>query len=189
MAALPWSTTTAWAANLLSEQLIELEADEGTRLTVYDDGTGQPIGPGSTLVGHPTIGVGRALDVHGISQDEATTLLNNDIANIETALALLPWYPQLDTVRQGVMVNLCYNMGIRGLETFVRMLGDVGQAEIAIKATMLSMAQADYSAAAGELLNSKWATQVQPSRRDRLIQQLKTGQLALPTFGTATTTA
>ena len=45
--------------------------DEGVRLRVYDDATGEPLHPGMTLKGHPSIGYGRALDVNGISLKES----------------------------------------------------------------------------------------------------------------------
>ena len=39
----------------------QLKRHEGVRLAVYDDATGKPVHAGDTLVGHPTIGVGRLL--------------------------------------------------------------------------------------------------------------------------------
>jgi GH24 family phage-related lysozyme (muramidase) len=61
---------------LLLSQMLERE--EGLRTLVYDDATGKPIGPGSVVQGHPTIGIGRALDVNGITAVEADFLLEND---------------------------------------------------------------------------------------------------------------
>lgn len=59
-----------------------LRAEEGLRLTVYDDATGKPIKPGTLVKGHPTIGIGRALDVNGITEAEAEYLKANDVAKI-----------------------------------------------------------------------------------------------------------
>jgi lysozyme len=165
---------------MIPQQIDELRADEGTRLLVYDDGTGHPIGPGSVLKGHPSIGIGRALDVHGISSTEAVLLNENDIASVEAALSRLDWYPLLDPVRQGVMCNLAFNMGVRGLESFTHMLREIEAGEHDLSASMNAMAAQDFEAAAQQLAASKWATQVQPSRRDRLIAQLRTGMLVTP---------
>jgi lysozyme len=147
---------------MLSQQLSELQIDEGKRLKVYDDATGRPIGPGTLVRGHPTIGFGRALDVHGINEIEALFLLVLDVAAVEDVLTkAFPWYDALDTVRQGVLINLCFNLGFRGLQSFTHMLADVS-------------AQ-NWEAAASELENSLWIHQVQASRSDRLLGQLRTG--------------
>lgn len=111
------------------EQLIrELIRDEGERLTVY-----------RCTAGKRTIGVGRNLDDVGISHAEATqlgittstaiasgisrtqsrSLLNNDIARCERDLdAHLSWWRQLDPVRQRVLLNMCFNLGISSLLGF-----------------------------------------------------------------------
>ena len=47
-----------------------LTADEGMRLDLYDDKTSKTIKPGSVVEGHPTIGVGRALDVFPLTREE-----------------------------------------------------------------------------------------------------------------------
>ena len=126
---------------MLQRQLDELGADEGIRMLVYDDATGRPIGPGTLVRGHPTIGIGRALDVHGIRADEAHYLLANDIAAVEAALSRLDWYQRLDQVRRGVCTNLAFNMGVRGLQSFVGMISDIEAAEHDLTAAMQQLAQ------------------------------------------------
>jgi lysozyme len=158
-------------------QRAELAADEGTRLLVYDDATGRAVTPGYCMRGHPTVGVGRALDVHGLTAAEAEVLFVNDIAAVERALSAVPWYVGLDAVRQGVMVNLCFNLGLRGLLSFITMIADIESAEHDLALTLSLLAGQRFAAAAAELAASKWAHQVQPARRDRLIAQLRTGQL------------
>lgn len=138
-------------------------ADEGLRLLVYDDATGQPIKPGSVVKGHPTIGFGRALDVHGISRDEAAALLANDLYVVEASLGKCAWWAALDQVRRGVCTNLAFNLGVHGLLNFARMIG--------------ALERLDFNAAADELASSRWAHQVQASRSKRLIAQLRTGVL------------
>ena len=152
---------------MLAQQLAELRGDEGTRLTAYDDATGLEIVPGMTVVGHVSIGTGRCLDSrHGISITEAEYLLSIDIATIERRLVSLDWYVGLDPVRRGVMVNLAFNLGFNGLQSFGRMIA--------------ACERRDWDTAAAELLNSRWAEQVQPERRDRLVQQLRTGEIEGP---------
>ena len=148
---------------MLPQQLTELQQDEGLRLYVYDDATGAPIVPGSHVIGHPTIGYGRALDISGITNTEASTLLANNLIALQADLEKLQWYVDLDAVRRGVILNLCYNMGVAGVQKFTRMIG--------------YLESQDWSAASMELSNSKWATQVQRSRSTRLIEQLQTGRL------------
>jgi lysozyme len=106
----------------------------------------------------------RALDVRGVTLTEAQALLANDLTSIETTLSrTYPWFLDLDPVRQGVLTNLAYNLGLHGLASFRRMLN-----AIAIGA---------YANAAAELQDSRWFHQVQQSRSSRLIAQLLTGTL------------
>lgn len=144
-------------------QLDELKSDEGLRLKAYDDATGAEIVPGYQMKGHPSIAYGRALDTNGITVDEAEYLLTNSVDYYEALLGIQPWWKALDTVRQGVITNLAYNIGLAGVLSFRHMIA-------AIQARNWPQARA-------ELLSSKWATEIQPSRRDRLAQQLETGSL------------
>jgi lysozyme len=144
-----------------NELQTDLEQDEGLRLYVYDDANGQPIGPGSHVIGHPTIGIGRALDVHGITKEEATYLLGNDIESIgEQIEAAIPWIGQLDDARAEVLVEMAFNLGINGLLQFKNTLADVKAG--------------NYAKAADEMLESRWASQV-GKRAKRLAEQMRTG--------------
>lgn len=130
--------------------LTELERDEGVRLRPYKD-----------TVGKTTIGVGRNLDDVGISEEEAAHLLSNDVARTVAALdAHLPWWSDLDPVRQRVIVNLAFNMGVGGLLGF--------------KNTLAAVRAGNYVAAANGLLQSKWATQV-GARSQRLAKMMVSG--------------
>jgi len=63
--------------------------------------------PGYALVGHPTIDVGRALDVHGISNAESDVLLGSDIVAIEGKLvAALLCFATLDEARAYVLTKV-----------------------------------------------------------------------------------
>ena len=142
----------------LQEQLIR---DECVKLFVYDDANDNPVVPGYTLVGHPTIGIGRALDVHGISMAEALYLNNDDIKDVQNGLLdSLPWLANLDVVRFAALENMAFNLGVNGLLEFTE--------------TLAAIKQGNYELAAEDMLQSEWAQQV-GDRAKRLAEQIKTG--------------
>jgi lysozyme len=131
----------------------QLVLHEGVRNHAYQDS-----------VGLWTIGVGRNIDKKGpgLSDGEIRILLLNDIAACGEQLDVeIPWWRSEDEVRRDVMVDLCFNMGIHGLLGFVH--------------TLSAWNHHDYEEAARGLMDSKWARDVQPSRRDRLVGMLRTG--------------
>lgn len=129
----------------------ELERDEGKRNKPYRDTTG-----------HLSIGVGRNLDEVGLSDEEISMLLMNDIAFVLKELdEHLPWWRNMDEVRQRVIANMCFNLGIEGLLEFHN--------------TLASMQAKDYRGAAVGMAKSKWAAQV-GDRADRLIHMMRTGE-------------
>ena len=128
----------------------QLRRDEGLRLRPYRD-----------QVGKLTIGIGRNLDDDGISEEEADFLLANDIKNTQVSLfAALPWTVDLDEARQGVLLNMAFNMGLHGLMQF--------------KGTLALVETGDYAGAAQAMLESEWAKQVGP-RAQRLSIQMDQG--------------
>ncbi len=127
----------------------DLVREEGLRLKPYTD-----------TVGKLTIGVGRNLTDKGISREEAMAMLDADVAEVVTALSALPWFGGLNDVRQRVMVDMGFNLGIFGLLAFHR--------------TLASIARGDYVIAAKEMLDSQWAHQV-GDRATRLAQMMRTG--------------
>ena len=128
----------------------QLKRDEGIRLHPYQDS-----------VGKWTIGIGRNLSDVGISEAEATLLLQNDVLAASNALErAFPWVSGLDDVRKAVLVNMAFNMGIAGLAGF--------------KGTLSLIQAGDYAGAAQAMLASKWAEQVGP-RAQRLSIQLESG--------------
>ncbi len=132
----------------IEDQLIR---DEALRLKPYRDS-----------VGKLTIGVGRNLDDVGISQDEAMTLLQNDIEHASAVLRTrLPWTISIDEVRRAALVNMCFNMGIGGLLGFRKFLA--------------ALESGDYKSAAAEMMDSTWYKQV-GDRAHRLSIQIETGE-------------
>jgi lysozyme len=129
----------------------QLQPEEELRLKPYRDSAGKL-----------TIGWGRNLDDRGITTDEATYLLKNDIALVVKQLAVnLPWTSRLDDVRWRVLADMCFNMGIGGLLEF--------------KNTLAAIERGDYAAAATGMLASKWDTQV-AHRAAVLAEMMRTGQ-------------
>lgn len=140
---------------MIEKLTAQLRRDEGTRATAYKDS-----------MGWLTIGVGRLIDsrkpVAGLRPDEIDYLLKNDIADRVQALQkALPWFAKLDQARQGVLINMAFQMGTAGLLAFRQTLGLVRDGK--------------YTEASEQMLKSKWASQT-PERAKRLAEQMKTGE-------------
>ena len=141
---------------MIEKLTAQLRSDEGTKATAYQD-----------HLGFWTIGVGRLIDSRkpgaGLRPDEIDYLLRNDINDRVQALtkALPMLFPKLDEARQGVLVNMAFQLGTSGLLGF--------------KSTLALIAAEKYAEAAEQMLKSKWATQT-PARAKRLAEQMKTGE-------------
>lgn len=152
----------------------ELTRDEGKRNRSYRD-----------TVGKWTIGVGRNLTDVGLSPKERAALLANApnrslaypnlvLTDAEIALLLendierviaqlhanLPWVFKLDGVRQRVLANMCFNMGVSTLLTF--------------RNTLALIQAGKFEDAALAMLRSKWAQQV-GNRAKRLADMMRNG--------------
>lgn len=130
---------------------------------VYDDATGLPITKGSLVIGYPTIGIGRRCDKgNGISEPEAMFLLDNDVARvIAECRSAFPWFDGLDPVRQAVVADMVFNLGLQGFKGFKKMIA-------AIEA-------GDYEEAAKEMVDSRWVIQV-GQRATELAYTMKEGK-------------
>ena len=130
----------------------QLALHEGLRLKPY-----------KCTAGALTIGYGRNLDARGITEAEAEMMLANDIDDFQDRLLReIPWMVDLSPVRQRVLLDMAFNLGISGLLKFQRTLAAVrGQ---------------EYERAAAMMLDSRWATQV-GTRAKRLSRMIATGQI------------
>lgn len=99
--------------------------------------------------GKLTVGYGRNLDDYGIDPQEAEFLLTRDVDRALSLAQGLPYFPSLDPVRQGVVVELIFWLGWAGFKKFVRFSRYMGKG--------------DYRKAAKELLDSRAAEQA-PAR-------------------------
>lgn len=109
-----------------------------------------------------TIGYGRNLEANGVRVVEARQMLNNDLDDaIKTCFEMLPWFRNLDTVRQAVVAELMFNMGWSTFSQFVNTLRAIGEH--------------DFAKAAAGLRNSKWYRDVKKTRGERVARVLETG--------------
>ena len=108
-----------------------------------------------------TIGVGRNLETKGLSRDEALYLLRNDIREITEQLERLGWYRALDPIRQKVIIDMAFNLGLSGLLSFKHMIQ--------------ALNCYDYNTAADEMVDSLWYRQV-GKRAERLVKMMRTGE-------------
>ncbi len=130
-----------------------LKLDEGIRLKPYLDTAEPP---------KLTIGIGRNLDDVGISEQEALILLESDITHLLVNQDIQKIILGHDQTRQSVILNMAFNMGVRGLLKFNNMLS--------------AFESRDYVTAALEMLDSKWAEQV-GDRAIRLAYMMKDGKI------------
>ena len=155
------------------QDLIEkLIVAEGLRLQVYKD-----------TLGIDTIGIGRNLEDRGITKEEldwmdipnidvvyemgiteadAVYLATNDVQIVEEELLRAhPCVDRLDSVRQLILIDMAFNMGVPRLCKFKKMWAAV-EAE-------------DFHTAAKEMLDSRWATQVK-GRATKLANAMHNGE-------------
>lgn len=111
--------------------------------------------------GHMTIGYGHNLE-NGISKEAAEFILQQDMQAAQMAVSRrFEWFKKLNTVRQFVLVDMCFNMGIARLCTFKKFLA--------------ALRHGDFMRAANEMLSSRWAGQVGRRARE-LAEMMKTGE-------------
>lgn len=131
---------------------------------LYDDlirHEGLRLKPYRCTAGKLTIGVGRNLDDVGISPAEALMMLKNDVDALMADLELREIIAPHNEVRQEVLVNMAFNMGVPRLKGFKKMLA--------------ALQRMDYEEAARQALDSKWAKQV-GGRAIELAEKLRTGE-------------
>lgn len=135
--------------------IAELRRDEGVVPYAYQDS-----------LGYWTIGVGRLIDRRKggrLRDDEIDYLLKSDIEELYGLLdEKLPWWRKLDPVRQRVIVNMAFNLGVAGLLGF--------------RNTLKAIEAGDWKRAAAGMLASKWATQV-GERARRLARMMLNGKV------------
>jgi lysozyme len=136
----------------------ELMRDEGIGLKMYTDSEGVP-----------TIGIGHNLRDKPISKEAALFIAGDDVYEVEVGLNThLPWWTKLDEVRQRVLVNMAFNLGVG--PTPENPTGKL----LTFPHTLALIEVGDYATAADMLLHSLWYKQV-GKRAERLIQAMRSG--------------
>lgn len=134
----------------------DVKSSEGCRLVAYKDS-----------LGLWTIGYGHKLEAgidwegHEITQDTADQMLAMDLDEADEQAQNLPEIAGLNGCRTNAVVELVFNMGYGhwlGFENARRALGD-----------------ARWQVAHDQLLASKWAAEVGPTRSQRLAGYFLTG--------------
>ncbi len=144
------------------------------RLVIHE---GLKLEPYKCPAGYWTIGIGRNLITnpitdeekkvvgdwrHGITKNAAFYLLRNDIKRVELDCRQgIPFWKQLDDERQYALLDMAFNMGIKKVLKFKKMLA--------------AMEIGDYRGAAKECLNSKYAKEV-GKRAQRIAKTIETGK-------------
>lgn len=113
-------------------------------------------------VGRTTIGYGRNLDARPLTEDEGARLLEQDLLRLETRLDLaVREMESYCLARRAALVNMAYNLGVRGLFGFRKMWRAIDRG--------------DWEEAADEALDSRWAVQVKVRALD-IAHMLRSGE-------------
>lgn len=147
---------------MVSEKLRDrIILSEGKRTRLYRDTSGEIGFEGRT--GKVTIGVGYNIDDLGLPDDIIMVLLDRTIKNAERDLSRnLPWTDGLDDARREVLVEMCFNLGIKKLMDF--------------HVTLLAVKDGRYADASKAMLISRWADQV-GDRAKNLAKIMEKGEL------------
>ena len=155
----------------MTELLDQLVLHEGLELLPYKDS-----------LGIDTIGIGRNLEHRGLSEEElahigkdisdicewgitkeqAYYLAENDIKIVEEEVCKAhPCVVELDEIRQRVIIDMAFNIGVPRLNKFVKMWKAIDEQ--------------DFAEAKVQMLDSRWANQV-GNRAVRLSNAMDTGE-------------
>ena len=121
---------------------------EGYRARIYTD-----------TVGVRTIGYGCALDI-GWPEPFAAAVAKLQIEAAELECEAFDWYRDLDPMRQSVVIEMVFNLGMAKFQGFRHLID--------------AISRKDYATAAREMLSSLWARQVK-GRAIRLAHIIETG--------------
>lgn len=146
----------------MMDSLDLIKKHEACRLTPYRDSIG-------------VLTIGWGTNIEKITQEEADFLLLNRFHEAEESAAKFPWFVRLDEVRQAVIENMIYNMGLSRFLGFKKFIAAVeaGKWEEAKKEMM-------YNSDGSSL--SPWAKQV-GYRALELAEMMRTGHWPGDTHG------
>ena len=136
----------------------QLKIDEGVKYEVYKD-----------HLGYPTFGIGHLVvegdEEHGkpvgtpVSEDRVNAVFESDVQKfVSESKKVFPNLDDLPEEAQQVIVNMCFNMGAPRLSKFKKFIAAVNDG--------------NWSTAAVEMMDSRWATQV-GKRAERLRDRIQ----------------
>lgn len=132
----------------LDRLLTSIKKHEGYRAKTYKD-----------TEGYDTIGYGFAIKDLALQQDIAHHILERKVSElIVNCFDSFPWMAESPSKVQEVVIEMCYQMGIRGVSKFVK--------------TLNHLKSGNYEEAAKEMLDSRWAKQT-PNRAKGLSEIIK----------------
>ncbi len=152
------SVTKELPSDFISKLKLMIKHHEGLRLQPYLDS-----------VGKPTIGYGHLIKPGenfsgGITLAKAEQIFDEDFRTHYNEAKRIPGFEKLDPVRQGALIDMVFNMGLKGVLNF--------------KNTLSSLTSGDYKGAYKGILGSKYFSQV-GLRGRRIAAMLATGEQGL----------
>lgn len=112
--------------------------------------------------GFTTIGIGHNLSAKGVPDELVDAWFKEDLAEAVEGANQLSVYNQLDPIRQTVIVDMVFNMGIDKVREFVN--------------TLAYLSKGQWDNAAEQMLRSAWAKQV-GSRAIELANIIRNGHV------------
>lgn len=131
------------------EQIInDIKKHEGFKAKVY-----------KCTEGYDTIGYGFAIKDLIMDEDVANLILMKKLQKLlERVHIAFPWFKDIDNIAKAVVINMCYQLGLRGFSKF--------------KKTIYLLETQQYEEASVEMLDSLWAKQT-PNRAKELSETLR----------------
>ena len=131
------------------EQIVnDIKKHEGFKAKVY-----------KCTEGYDTIGYGFAIKDLIIDEDVANLILMKKLQKLlERVHIAFPWFKDIDNIAKAVVINMCYQLGLRGFSKF--------------KKTIYLLETQQYEEASVEMLDSLWAKQT-PNRAKELSETLR----------------
>lgn len=144
--------------DLYNEVVVDIANDEGVVFEIYED-----------HLGNKTVGIGHLITKDDpeyglptgtpVSEQRVMELYEQDLDTaVDDVFTLFPMVREYPNRVKRVLINMAFNLGLKRLAGFKRMIGHVKRC--------------NWFEAADEMLRSKWATQV-PNRANALAKMMR----------------